>query len=150
MPASSYLFVDGHSVMHTWPELKRGQGKAATRHLARLELMRRLRTYQDMSGRQVVVVFDGTHSRRSEEREPGGLQVIYAEAATTADMILERLAARYAKDIPVQVVSADGMVRETILACGADWTSPEMLKSLCEDAEKRLGEEIGKRRAGRR
>jgi predicted RNA-binding protein with PIN domain len=146
MPAISYLLVDGHSVMHAWPELKRDQRSASRRHLARLELMKRLRTYQDMSGKQVVVVFDGTHSQRSEEREPEGLQVIYAEAATTADMLLERLANRYAKLHPMQVVSADGMVRETILACGADWTSPEMLKTMCEDAERALGEAIRKRR----
>lgn len=146
MSALSYLLVDGHSVMHAWPELKRDQRSAGRRHLARLELMKRLRTYQDMSGKQVVVVFDGTHSQRSEEREPEGLQVIYAEATTTADAILERLASRYAKDHPMQVVSADGMVRETILACGADWTSPEMLKRMCEEAERQMGEVIAKRR----
>lgn len=138
MPVLSYLLVDGHSVMHAWPELRRDQRSAGRRHLARLALMKRLRTYQDMSGKQVVIVFDGTHSRRSEEREPEGLQVIYAEATTTADAILERLAGRYAKAHPMQVVSADGMVRETILACGADWTSPEMLKTLCDDAERTL------------
>ncbi|TDU80722.1 putative RNA-binding protein with PIN domain [Prosthecobacter fusiformis] len=146
MSALSYLLVDGHSVMHAWPELKRDQRSASRRHLARLELMKRLRTYQDMTGKQVVLVFDGTHSQRSEEREPEGLQVIYAEATTTADAIIERLASRYARQHPMQVVSADGMVRETILACGADWTSPEMLKSMCEDAERRLGDEISKRR----
>ncbi len=149
MPALAYLLVDGHSVMHAWPELKKDQRSASRRHLARLELMKRLRTYQDMSGKQVVVVFDGTHSQRSEEREPEGLQVIYAEASTTADAILERLANRYAKQHPMQVVSADGMVRETILACGADWTSPEMLKTLCEDAERALGEAIKKRSPGK-
>lgn len=146
MPALSYLLVDGHSVMHAWPELRKDQRNTNLRHLARLELMKRLRTYQDMSGRQVVIVFDGTHSQRSEEREPDGLQVIYAEASTTADAILERLANRYAKDHPMQVVSADGMVRETILACGADWTSPEMLKSMCEDAEKQLQNTVRKLR----
>jgi len=146
MSPLSYLLVDGHSVMHAWPELRRDQRSASRRHLARLELMKRLRTYQDMSGKQVVLVFDGTHNQRSEEREPSGLQVIYAEATTTADAILERLANRYAKQHPMQVVSADGMVRETILACGADWTSPEMLKTLCEDAERQLSDQITKRK----
>ncbi|MCW0219172.1 MAG: NYN domain-containing protein [Prosthecobacter sp.] len=146
MPGLSYLLVDGHSVMHAWPELRREQRSANRRHLARLELMKRLRTYQDMSGKQVVVVFDGTHSQRSEEREPEGLQVIYAEATMTADAILERLANRYAKEHSMQVASADGMVRETILACGADWLSPEMLKTLCEEAERALGAEIMKRK----
>lgn len=146
MATLAYLVVDGHSVMHAWPELRKDQRSAARRHLARLALMQRLRTYQDMSGKQVVVVFDGTHQARSEEREDGGLQVIYAEATTTADAIIERLVSRYAQKHAMQVVSADGMVRETILASGADWTSPEMLKAFCEDAEKRLEAEIQKRR----
>ena len=146
MAALSYLLVDGHSVMHAWPELRRYQRSAGRRHLARLELMKRLRTYQDMSGKQVVIVFDGTHSRRSEDREPDGLQVIYAEATTTADAILERLASRYAGQHPMDVVTADGMVRETILACGANWTSPEMLKSMCEDADRQVGEILARRK----
>lgn len=146
MPTIAYLLVDGHSVMHAWPELRRDQRSSSRRHLARLALLKRLRTFQDMSGKQVVVVFDGTQGQRSEEREPQGLQVIYAEATTTADAILERLASRYAGQHPMQVVSADGLVRETILACGADWMSPEMLRSLCDEAEGSLAQEIAKRR----
>lgn len=139
MPSlSHYLIVDGHSVMHAWPELKVMQKSGSRRHLARVELLRRLRTYQDMQGAQVVVVFDGTQAARSEEREPGGLQVIYAEAVTTADAIIERLAAKYAATHSLRVVSADGMVRETILASGADWLSPEMLRRLCDEAEEKL------------
>lgn len=144
MPARSYLFVDGHSVMYAWPELRRDQRSTGRRHLAQLELMKRLRTYQDMSGKQVVLVFDGTHSQRSEVREPGGLQIIYAEATTTADAILERLASRYASQCSVEVVTADGMVRETTLACGAGWTSPEMLKSMCDDADRQVGNIIAR------
>ena len=87
----SYLIVDGHSVMHAWPELRRRQGAAASRHAAQRELLKRLRDYQDQSGTQVVVVFDGTHAQRSEEREPQGLQIIYAEAGTTADARLEAI-----------------------------------------------------------
>ena len=36
-----------------------------------------------------------------------------------------------------QVDEADGLVRETVAAFGADWLSPEMLKSMCDDAERR-------------
>lgn len=138
----SYLIVDGHSVMHAWPELRRRQGAAASRHAAQRELLKRLRDYQDQSGTQVVVVFDGTHAQRSEEREPQGLQIIYAEAGTTADALIERLAGKYADRHRLQVVSADGMVRETVLACGADWSSPDMLKLAVEDAERRLHERL--------
>lgn len=141
----SYLLVDGHSVMHAWPELRRNQVVASKRHLARLELMQRLRHYQDMTGIQVVLVFDGTQAKRGEEREKEGLQIIYADSSTTADNILERLAAKYASQFSLRVVSADGMVRETVLALGAEWISPDMLALLCADAEKDMRDRIKKR-----
>jgi uncharacterized protein len=140
----SYLLVDGHNVMHAWPELRRQMRSKKQRHLAQLELLQRLRNYQDMTGAQVVVVFDGTQARQAEEREPDGLQIIYANAATTADMIIERLAAKYAGQHAMRVASADGLVRDAILASGAEWLSPEMLRLLCDDAERDLRTRLGK------
>jgi predicted RNA-binding protein with PIN domain len=131
----TYLLVDGHSVIHAWPELLREHRIAARRHLARTELLKRLRHLQDMSGMQVVVVFDGAKQGTNEEREPQGLQIIYADPGTTADTIIERLVARYSKERPMRVASADGMVRETILSLGAEWFSPEILRGMCESAE---------------
>jgi predicted RNA-binding protein with PIN domain/CubicO group peptidase (beta-lactamase class C family) len=145
MPAPlSYLLVDGHSVLHAWPELRRHQSVASKRHLARTELLKRLRHYQDMSGCQVVVVFDGTQAQMSEEREKDGLQIIFADSGNSADHILEKLAAKYARQHPMRVVSADGMVGETVMAFGADWMSPELLKSLCDDADKQIQGQIQK------
>ncbi|MFO1485820.1 MAG: NYN domain-containing protein [Verrucomicrobiaceae bacterium] len=132
----TYLLIDGHSVIHAWPELRKEHRIASRRHLARTELLKRLRNLQDMSGMQVVVVFDGAKQGTNEEREPDGLQIIYADPGTTADTIIERLVAKYVNERPMRVVSADGMVRETILSLGADWVSPELLRSLCDDAER--------------
>ena len=137
---TSFILVDGHSVMHAWPELKEHQKVASKRAVARQELLKRMRTLQDMSGERVVVVFDGTQSQTTEEREKGGVQIFYADSATTADTLIERLAARYAKKHAIRVVSADGMVRETVMAFGADWISPDTLKSLCEKAETSMRE----------
>ena len=136
MPAPlTYMLIDGHSVIHAWPELLLDHRVATRRHLARTELLRRLRNLQDMSGMQVVVVFDGAKQGTNEERKKDGLQIIYADPGTTADTIIERLVARYAKERPMRVASADGMVRETILSLGAEWISPETLRSLCDSAE---------------
>ncbi len=137
MPAPlTYLLIDGHSVIHAWPELRKEHCIASRRHLARTELLKRLRNLQDMSGMQVVVVFDGAKQGTNEEREPGGLQIIYADPGITADTIIERLVAKYVNERPMRVVSADGMVRETVLSLGADWVSPELLRGLCDDAER--------------
>lgn len=136
MPAAlTYLLIDGHNVIYAWPELLRDHRVASRRPLARIELLKRLRNLQDMSGMQVVVVFDGAKQGTNEEREPEGLQIIYADPGTTADTIIERLVARYAAERPMRVASGDGMVRETILSLGAEWISPEILRSLCDGAE---------------
>lgn len=139
-----FLLVDGHNVMHAWPELARHLRSASRRHVARVELLQRLRNLQDMSGVQVVVVFDGTGAKISEEREPNGLQIIDADAGHTADNLIEKIAAKYAKERPVRVVSADGLLCETVAAFGADWLSPDMLKSMCEDAERDMRGKIDK------
>lgn len=143
-PPHSFLLVDGHSVLHAWPELRRHQIMASKRHVARADLLKRLRHFQDMKGGQVVVVFDGTQAQMTEEREDGGLQIIYAASGNSADHILEKIAAKYATLHPVRVVSADTMVGETVMAFGADWLSPEMLKSMCDDAEKDMRGHIDK------
>lgn len=138
----TYLLVDGHNVMHAWPELKQLQRQASRRHQARQQLLQRLRHLQDMTGTRVVVVFDGTQSQGSEEREPEGLQIFYAAAGATADRLIERLAAKYAPLHRLRVASADGLVRETVLACGADWLSPETLRLECEAAESAMRDRL--------
>lgn len=94
---------------------------------------------------QIVVVFDGAKQGTNEEREPEGLQIIYADPGTTADTIIERLVAKYIAERPMRVASADGMVRETVLALGADWISTDMLRTLCEDAESDMRRRISGR-----
>lgn len=131
--------------MHAWPELRKLMVPASRRHLARTELLQRLRHLQDMSGMQVVVVFDGTQAVLNEEREKDGLQIIYADSGTTADNVIERLVAKYGSQRPMRVVSADGMVRETISAFGAEWHDPDHLRRLCDDAERDMRRHLGKR-----
>lgn len=140
---AKYLIVDGHSVIHAWPELKKLHLTSARRHLAREELMKRMRHLQDMTGERVVVVFDGAASKVSEEREKDGLQVFYADAATTADAVIERLAARHSATHRIRVASADGMVRDSIMASGAEWMSPDGLRGECERAEAEMRRRIG-------
>lgn len=141
--ASSYLIVDGHSVIHAWQDLARLHRTGSKRHLAREALLHRMRTLQDMTGQRVVVVFDGTRSRLSEEREAGGLQVFYADSGRTADAVIERLAARYGATHRLRVASGDGMVRDSVHASGADWISPDFLRIEWERAEGDLRRRIG-------
>ena len=109
--------------------------QASRWHLAREQLLHRMRNYQDMTGERVIVVFDGTQSRTTEEREKEGLQIFYADAGTTADTIIERLVAQYGKTHVMRAATADGMIRETVDAFGGSWMSPETLRTVVDDAE---------------
>ena len=145
MSAPRYLLIDGHSIIHAWPELRALHLQAARRHSARDLLLQRMRHYQDMTNERVIVVFDGTQSRTSEEREPGGLQIFYADAGTTADTIIERLVAKYARQCSMRAATADGMIRETVDAFGGHWISPETLRIICDEAEGEMRRRISKK-----
>lgn len=140
-----FLLVDGHSIIHAWDDLRTLHRQPAKRHTARELLLQRMRNYQDLTEERVIVVFDGPQSRTTEEREPGGVQIFYADAGTTADTIIERLVAKYATDHQMTAATADGMIRETISALGAAWISPEMLRHQCETAEGQMRKIITKR-----
>ena len=136
--AQRFILVDGHSVIHAWDDLRKLHLRSEKRHLAREELLKRMRLLQDMSGERVVVIFDGTSTKITEEREAGGIQVFYADASHTADSIIERLAANYGKLHPIRVVTADRMIWETVRAFGAHWMSPDDLKFELNKAERDL------------
>ncbi len=139
-----FLLVDGHSIIHAWPELRALHRQAARRNSARELLLQRMRHYQDMTDERVIVVFDGPQAKTTEEREPSGLQIFYADAGTTADTIIERLVVKYSKEHQMRAATADGMIRETVSASGGDWMSPESLRYVVEQAESEMRRRIKK------
>jgi len=133
-----FLIIDGHSVIHAWVDLKKLHQAGSKRYLARETLLKHMRLLQDMTGERIVVVFDGTQSQTSDEREAGGIQVFYADTSHTADSIVERLTARYARIHPLRVCTADSMVWETVTALGASWISPNDLRFELDRAEREM------------
>jgi predicted RNA-binding protein with PIN domain len=123
-----YLIVDGHSIIFAWPELRKLQARRAS--LAREALIKRLRDYQDWTGVRVVVVFDGKGRKIEATSDPAEVQVFYSRTGQTADAIVERLASKYAKRFQLMVATSDSLEAETVHACGAEWISPEGLRSL--------------------
>lgn len=114
------LVVDGHSAIFAIDEL-RELHHGPKRHLARLELVRRLRDLGDYSGWKVVVVFDGKGGKRDfQGGAEEGIMIAYSKGTETADTVVERIAARFAeKGDAVRVASNDRMVLTTALAFGA-------------------------------
>jgi predicted RNA-binding protein with PIN domain len=139
-----YLIVDGHSVIFAWPELRAMHGRRTV--AARETLSRLLTTYQDASGVRVVAVFDGKGEKASEASEPGGIQIFYSSAGQTADEIVERLVAKYAKQHDLMVATDDGLERQTAISFGADVVSTENLRHLLADAETDLSRRIQQHR----
>lgn len=137
-PERPYLLVDGHSIIHCWPELRALHGTGDRRHTARELLLHRLRTLQDSTAYQIIVVFDGPSAQITEEREADGLQIFYAGKGKTADDIIERLVAKYAGCLQMTVSTADQAERMCIESFGAFWLPPEQLREEMERVEKRL------------
>ena len=130
-----YLIVDGHSVIFGWEDLRRLHQRRTS--LARDELVKRLRDYQDWSGTQVVVVFDGKGEKTTEQADPHDVQIFYSRRGQTADSIIERLAGKYADRYHLTVATSDLLEQETAAAFGAECISPDMLRELLRDARKR-------------
>jgi predicted RNA-binding protein with PIN domain len=129
---AQYLIVDGHSVIFAWPELRKLHARRSS--LAREALIKQLRDYQDWTGVRVVIVFDGKGTKVEAASEPGEVQIFYSRSGQSADAIIERLASKYAKGFELMVATSDLMEAQTVQACGAEWISPEGLRSLLSSA----------------
>jgi hypothetical protein len=139
-----FLIVDGHSVIFAWPELRAMHGRRGV--TARETLVRALTAYQDASGVRVVAVFDGRGEKANEDSEPGGIQIFYSSAGQTADDIVERLVAKYAKQHDLLVATDDSLERQTAISFGADVVSTENLRHLLGEAESDLTRRIAAHR----
>ena len=129
-----YLLVDGHSIIFAWPELRKLHERRSS--LAREALIQQLRDYQDWTRVRVVIAFDGKAPNISAISDPGDVQIFYSRSGQTADTIIERLASKYAEKFKLMVATSDSMEAETIHACGAQWISPDALRTLMEEARR--------------
>lgn len=139
-----YLIVDGHSIIFAWPELRALHSKktASARH----RLTKLLTEYQDFTGINVVVVFDGRGAMVTQDTEPGGIQIFYSSSGHTADDIVERLVAKYGKMYPITVATSDHLEQQTVITFGADCISADALRKLLESTRRDFAQEMKKRK----
>ncbi len=140
----SFLIVDGHSIIFAWPQLLALQRRSGAS--ARENLIKILTEYQDLSGVNVVVVFDGKGERINEVTEPGGIQIFYSNAGRTADEIVERLVAKYGHKHTITVATADLLEQQTVISFGAQCVGSEGLRRRIEDARADFATEMKRRR----
>lgn len=127
-----YLIVDGHSVIFAWPELRQLHQRRSS--LARDQLVKQLRDYQDWTGVHVVVVFDGKGAVVGTIADPGEIQIFYSRDGQTADSIVERLASKYSQNFRLLVVTDDYLEQETVGASGAECVSTAAFRSILAEA----------------
>jgi uncharacterized protein len=139
------LIVDGHSVIFAWPELRAlHDNKTAS---ARERLTRILTEYQDLTGTNVVLVFDGRGPMITHENEPGGIQVFYSNTGHTADDVIERLVAKYGTLYSITVATSDLLEQQTAIAFGGHCISAEGLRKLVTNARSTFARELKRRNA---
>ncbi|MEY2485821.1 MAG: uncharacterized protein QOH39_1469 [Verrucomicrobiota bacterium] len=127
-----YLIVDGHSVIFSWPELRKLHDRRTA--LGREALTRKLRDYQDWSGVRVVVVFDGKGPSVNTIADVQEVQIFYSRKGQSADAIIERLTAKYAERFDVVVATSDLLEQQTVSSFGATCISPEILREVLDEA----------------
>lgn len=142
--SAQFLIVDGHSVIFAWPDLRALHDQKTAS--ARERLVKILTEYQDYTGVNVVLVFDGRGPVITQEMEPGGIQVFYSNSGHTADDIIERLVAKYGHSYSITVATSDLLEQQTAIAFGGNCVSADGLRRLIDDARRTFAREMKRRK----
>ncbi len=127
-----------------WPQLRAlHDRKTAT---AREQLVTLLTRLHDSSDYHVAVVFDGKGPKANETDNPGGIQIFYSAVGQTADSVIERLTAKYAKLFDLTVATDDHLERTTVESFGGNWMSSEELAREILQAESNLTDRLARLR----
>jgi len=141
--APRYLLVDGHSVIHAWPDLRSLHARQPAN--ARRELVRQLSALHDSGRWRVTLVFDGKAGGR-EEAPRNSLAVLYAPANATADSIIEKIVQAHAGKGEIGVVTADHAEITAVESFGAFGFSPDWLRDELRVAGQEMADSLEKYR----
>lgn len=116
---TEYLLVDGYNVIFSWEHLK----ELTERGLdgARQVLINILCNYQGYSKCKLILVFDAyrVKGQYREVETVNGISIVYTKEAETADMYIEKVTHKLAKNNRVRVVTSDALEQMIILGNGA-------------------------------
>ena len=124
-----WILVDGYSVLHFWPRLRKLAGRSL--EVQRAALIRVLRQYGDATDCRVTVVFDGYAAKHKPDiTEPTpGLEVVFSDAGKTADDVIERIVGTADRPGSIRVVTSDNLERRTVETLGAQSVSTELFEA---------------------
>ena len=113
---AEYLLVDGYNVIFAWEHLK-----ALPFDGAREALINILCNFQGYKKCVLIVVFDAYKVKggKGAVEKVNGISVVYTKEAETADMYIEKVSHKLAKNNRVRVVTSDALEQLIILGNGA-------------------------------
>lgn len=116
---TEYLLVDGYNVIFSWDSLK----ELAKDNIdgARNTLINILCNYQGYKKCEVILVFDAykVKGNAREVEKINNINIVYTKEAETADMYIEKVSHKLAKNNKVRVVTSDALEQLIILEGGA-------------------------------
>ena len=123
-----WVLVDGYSVIHAWPKLRRAAGRSLEQQ--RDALVRVLQQFGDVRHWRTTVVFDGYAAKRKPDSvEPTpGVEVLFSETGKTADDVIERLVGMAENRNRILVITSDKMERHTVESLGASSMDAELFE----------------------
>lgn len=116
---TEYLLVDGYNVIFSWDSLK--EAAQSSIEGARNTLINILCNYQGYKKCEVILVFDAykVKGNTREVEQVDNINIVYTKEAETADMYIEKVSHRLAKNHKVRVVTSDALEQLIILEGGA-------------------------------
>ncbi|HEY5914371.1 MAG TPA: NYN domain-containing protein [Verrucomicrobiae bacterium] len=135
------ILVDGYSLLHSWPELARGNARHSA--AAREALIRVLTRYQDASGTPITIFFDGNGPKLGMPSAAFlPVEVLFSSAGQTADQMIERAAYRFQAFGEVLAVTNDHAEQETVLSLGGQTCSCRNFVQIVEGTLAELADDL--------
>ena len=139
-----YLLVDGYNVIFSWDnlrELSKGNIEGARNTLINI-----LCNYQGYKKCNVILVFDAYKVKGSarEVERVNNIDIVYTKEAETADMYIEKVSHKLAKNHKVRVVTSDALEQLIILSNGALRVSSKEFEHEINLAQEEIREIIAK------
>lgn len=133
-----YVLVDGYNVIFAWDNLK----ALAKENIdaARNSLINIMCNYQGYKKCELILVFDAYKVKGNgrEIEEVNNISVVYTKEAETADMYIEKVTHKLAKNHRVRVVTSDGLEQMIILGSGALRVSSRAFREEVKNAEEEI------------
>lgn len=137
-----YLLVDGYNVIFSWDNLRNISER--TLDGARNSLINILCNYQGYRKCELILVFDAykVNGNHREIEKVNNISIVYTKEAETADMYIEKVSHKLAKNHKVRVVTSDGLEQVIILGNGALRVSSKAFFEEVKQAEEEIREII--------